>query len=289
VESIEVETRDGLQRITLDKPRMTIGRLPGNDIVLPFTQISRHHAELRQRGDDWWILDLGSTNGLHIGKLTVKEYLLKGGDSVQLAPAITLHFISQKQRNDITVEGTAELAIIPKLQLPLKPGPVVIDPFERTVDDIAGPIAMPLPRRRMDVAPPPSTQSVRPVPPPASPFSQATPPLTDDMLDAWLHEDVSDPLAPPQPAKDTDPSQIETPFARLRQQSASAATPNIPAKKPILYICPTCGERTAPDSPYCWSCRSSIAKPCRICQLYLLPIQARCPRCDTPNSIAIKR
>lgn len=282
MDAIEVETRDGLQRVSLDKPRLTIGRLPGNDIVLPFAQISRHHAELRQRGNDWWIIDLGSTNGLHVENRVVKEYLLRGGDSIVLAPAIVLHFISKRLHNDVTVEGTVQLpAVQPR---PALARPVVVDdPFAATADEMAAAASMPLPRRRLGLTPPPTTQGAYAPGTPILPV--AAPPLTDDDLDAWLNHGVD--ARSPERHDDRDIPQ-DSPYAIMRRQSEAQTAPN-PIKKPILCICPTCGERTAPDSPYCWSCRHTIAQPCRVCQLYLLPIQSTCPRCATTNPHAIKR
>lgn len=48
----------------LDKNLVTIGRSSDNDIVLPVTGVSRHHARLEGGADgSWKIVDLGSTNG----------------------------------------------------------------------------------------------------------------------------------------------------------------------------------------------------------------------------------
>jgi hypothetical protein len=56
-----------------------------------------------------------------------------------------------------------------------------------------------------------------------------------------------------------------------------------------LHICQTCGQRTAPDVELCHACHQSIARPCDICHASLLPIQDRCPRCQTPNPSAVRR
>lgn len=311
MESIEIETRDGLQRIPLDKPRITIGRLPGNDIVLPYTQISRHHAELRQRGDDWWIIDLGSTNGLRVAGRQVKEYLLHGGDRVTLAPAIFVHYVSQRPVQPATVEGsTTELPA-----LPLSPSPAVSSaardsaaPTSTAADDLAAAAAVPAPRRRMGMVPPPSlaqpaatpapnghAAAQRPPPPAEAPHvlpGSPPAPVTDEQ-DLWLLGDNPAYMPPAPPANGVPPTPpaaqalpLSSPFALMRQQAHPTQT--LP-RRPILIVCPTCGASTAPDSPYCWSCRQTIARPCPQCGIFLLPIQANCPRCTTPNPNAVKR
>jgi len=330
MESLEIETRDGLQRVSLDKPRMTIGRLPGNDIVLPFAQISRHHAELRQRGQEWWVIDLGSTNGLRVNNRVIKEYMLHPGDHVVLAPTIMLHFISTRPGERSTVEGTLELpalgGALPKSKaaatLRTVPQPAVLaEPPDKSVSEIASSAAMPMPRRKMGMTPPPLTPTPRasyglePMVPPSTPL------LTDDALDTWLNDqkiesaafdegvsplavppkprgaqpsapDVMVPAVVPPPPAGAPPAPagrelpLSSPFALMRQANA---TPGTAPKKPLLATCPTCGERTAPDSPYCWSCHHTIAQQCRVCHLYLLPIQSKCPRCETPNANGVRR
>jgi len=46
-----------------EKAEVTIGRLAGNDIVLPDQQVSSKHAKLYERGGKIFIIDLGSSNG----------------------------------------------------------------------------------------------------------------------------------------------------------------------------------------------------------------------------------
>jgi hypothetical protein len=51
---------------TIDKGSTLIGRSKDCDIRLADPNVSRRHAELRQEGTAYWILDLGSTNGLTV-------------------------------------------------------------------------------------------------------------------------------------------------------------------------------------------------------------------------------
>ena len=44
--------------------------------------VSRRHAELRQEGASYWIVDLGSTNGLEVNGKRVKRAKLSDGDTI---------------------------------------------------------------------------------------------------------------------------------------------------------------------------------------------------------------
>ena len=57
----------GTRTLRLERGLVTIGRGQDSDLVLQDTQVSRHHAELRHYGDQWLIVDVGSTNGTFLG------------------------------------------------------------------------------------------------------------------------------------------------------------------------------------------------------------------------------
>lgn len=74
---------DGRTYAVLRSPTK-VGRLPDNDIVLNDKRVSRHHAEVTQRGGRWLLRDTGSTNGTAVNGKVVKESLLKPGDTISL-------------------------------------------------------------------------------------------------------------------------------------------------------------------------------------------------------------
>lgn len=62
-----------------------IGRESSNDIVVPDINISRQHAEIRQeRSGAWVIEDLGSTNGMYINGIKVKQAPLRDADMITI-------------------------------------------------------------------------------------------------------------------------------------------------------------------------------------------------------------
>jgi hypothetical protein len=64
--------------------RVVIGRSRDCDIQLADANVSRRHAELRQEGASYWIVDLGSTNGIEVNGKRVKRAKLRSGDTITL-------------------------------------------------------------------------------------------------------------------------------------------------------------------------------------------------------------
>jgi len=73
---------------TLDKPALTVGREPDNDICIPASipnadTVSKHHARLHRDQDDYIVHDLSSTNGLAVNGRQTLENLLQDGDRLR--------------------------------------------------------------------------------------------------------------------------------------------------------------------------------------------------------------
>jgi hypothetical protein len=69
------------QRLRVDKRRVVLGRSRECEIQIEDANVSRRHAELRQEGTAFWIVDLDSTNGLEVNGKRVKRAKLDPGDS----------------------------------------------------------------------------------------------------------------------------------------------------------------------------------------------------------------
>ncbi len=83
-----------LQRFALDRPHITLGRRPDNDIVLPAPVVSGHHARLDWTGSTYRITDLGSANGLVHGGQRVQQRDLLDGDVLYITEQVALQFRS---------------------------------------------------------------------------------------------------------------------------------------------------------------------------------------------------
>ena len=76
------------ERVALRASRHTIGRLPDCDLHLDDSTVSRQHAAVVRRGEQWWVLDLGSTNGTRVNGQTAAEQPLADGDSIELGDVV---------------------------------------------------------------------------------------------------------------------------------------------------------------------------------------------------------
>jgi hypothetical protein len=66
----------------VDKRRVVLGRSRECDIQVEDANVSRRHAELRQEGAAYWIVDLDSTNGIEVNGRRIKRAKLDSGDIV---------------------------------------------------------------------------------------------------------------------------------------------------------------------------------------------------------------
>jgi hypothetical protein len=77
----------------LDRDVITLGRDPGNTIVINEPQVSRQHARITRRGGVLVLEDLGSTNGTFVnGMRLAGPHALSNGDVIGLSDAVTLTF-----------------------------------------------------------------------------------------------------------------------------------------------------------------------------------------------------
>jgi|688.fasta_scaffold290592_1 hypothetical protein len=74
----------GDDSVTPDQCVFTIGREPGNDLVIPDFSISREHAVIRLRGDKIFLSDLGSSNGTLLNgvKIDSDQVEIKYSDTI---------------------------------------------------------------------------------------------------------------------------------------------------------------------------------------------------------------
>jgi len=63
---------------------LRLGRSPDNDVILRDPATSGHHARLERRGDQFWLVDLGSTNGTLVNGEPIQEKELNHGDRVTI-------------------------------------------------------------------------------------------------------------------------------------------------------------------------------------------------------------
>lgn len=255
--SVEITTPDGTQRVALRAEAITIGRGATNDVALPYSHISRLHAELRFHQGAWWVRDQGSTNGLRVNGQRVLEARLDPTVVVELSPHVSLRLLSEVEVS----------------QLPATPSHAT----------------------SATVAPPEAPPEITPLSAyaPRSPYAEDETPYYPKMRPKvpQSRPGPTAPASPPLPRPHTRESQPESDSGSTGRASGQPIQRGVTGggTTTTLHICQTCGQRTAPDAVYCQSCHHSIASECSNCRLSLLPIQAICPRCQTPNPGAVKR
>jgi hypothetical protein len=72
--------------------RMSVGRRPDADIFLDDITVSRDHALLIARGEQWHLDDCGSLNGTYVNRQRIDSQRLEDGDEVQIGKyKLTFH------------------------------------------------------------------------------------------------------------------------------------------------------------------------------------------------------
>lgn len=99
-----------VKHVYLHKDRTTLGRKPGNDIVLDTLVVSGQHCAFDLVGvADVFLQDLGSTNGTYVNDRMVKERTrLQDGDVIAIGP-YRIRFL-QASEEPSTFGGTLQLA-----------------------------------------------------------------------------------------------------------------------------------------------------------------------------------
>ncbi len=73
-----------LGTFSLSQGELTIGRNPGNDILIDNVGVSRRHAVIRVRGEAVILEDMGSANGTSVNGQKITSHELKNGDEIQV-------------------------------------------------------------------------------------------------------------------------------------------------------------------------------------------------------------
>ncbi len=83
-----IEAAVGIKTIVFnDQGAVTIGRDPGNEVVLDSPTVSRYHAQVEKIGQRYRIRDLHSSNGTYVNDQAIEaEHWLKPEDTIRIGP-----------------------------------------------------------------------------------------------------------------------------------------------------------------------------------------------------------
>jgi two-component system cell cycle response regulator len=77
------------RRFVLDSSVTSVGRGADNQIVLEGDSVSRRHAHFEKRGNQWHVVDDGSTNGTYVNEQQIpREAQLRNADRIKIGPTI---------------------------------------------------------------------------------------------------------------------------------------------------------------------------------------------------------
>jgi hypothetical protein len=79
---------DSGKEIPLEGGRNVAGRSSECAVTLEDPTVSRRHAAFVQRGEEWWVVDLDSTNGVRVNGSDTGEQRIEIGDRIELGEAL---------------------------------------------------------------------------------------------------------------------------------------------------------------------------------------------------------
>jgi pilus assembly protein CpaF len=82
--TVVIAEKEGAERrVTFTESEVTIGRVPGNDVVLPKGNVSKRHSRIVLKENRFIVVDLKSTNGTYVnGRKITSPLVVKEGDKI---------------------------------------------------------------------------------------------------------------------------------------------------------------------------------------------------------------
>jgi pSer/pThr/pTyr-binding forkhead associated (FHA) protein len=87
VPRLAIHTANKTWEVPLLGDGIVVGRQAGSDIHIDHPKVSRRHAVIERRGEEYILRDLESANGTFLGSQRIEERLLQQGDSLRIGPA----------------------------------------------------------------------------------------------------------------------------------------------------------------------------------------------------------
>ena len=199
------------RRQEFQKSEVTIGRVQGNDIILPKQNVSKRHSRIVVKDGKFIIVDLKSTNGTYVnGRKIASPMVIKSSDKIYIGDFImsvdALDGASAMSGGDVGLPSPMpDSRPTPMPAAPPPPAPKAPPP--------------PPPRKPPPIAPLPAPSYAAPVAAPHPPAPVAAPPP------APRPAPIPAPIAAPVPARPASPTPIAAPIARPVQRPTTVAAP----------------------------------------------------------------
>ncbi|MDX1983284.1 MAG: sigma 54-interacting transcriptional regulator [Bryobacteraceae bacterium] len=89
--------------------QLSIGREPGNDIVLLDGGVSRRHCVIERRGEEFRLEDLGSRNASLVNDIRVGNHALSDGDRIRIGKSLLVFRLHRASLADTLAETAIDL------------------------------------------------------------------------------------------------------------------------------------------------------------------------------------
>lgn len=143
--TIVISEKGGAERReTFDKNEINVGRVQGNDLMLPKGNVSKHHARLLYRDGRFIVTDLKSTNGTYVnGRKISQATIVREGDKIYVGDFVLR--LETGQRASVDSGGYSEEDSIVPSSIPSSAQRVGNPPREGSGAPQASPARVPLP------------------------------------------------------------------------------------------------------------------------------------------------
>jgi len=85
------------QKIELGRKELIIGRVSECGIYLPYSNVSRQHARVFGKGEEFLVEDLDSTNGTFVNGVKISRCILRNNDQIRIGET-RIQFVQRKFR-----------------------------------------------------------------------------------------------------------------------------------------------------------------------------------------------
>jgi pilus assembly protein CpaF len=135
--TVVITEKEGSERrLTFTEPEVTIGRVPGNDVVLPKGNVSKRHSRIVLKDNRFIVVDLKSTNGTYVnGRKITSPLVVKEGDKIYVGDFV------------LTLEGDPAASGVPSS---MKQPSLMPEALDGINDSGAPSVPPPLPSRAPD-------------------------------------------------------------------------------------------------------------------------------------------
>src|SRR5207249_2622108 len=154
------------RRMEFDKSEVTIGRVQGNDIILPKGNVSKRHSRIVLKDGKFIIVDLKSTNGTYVnGRKITSPLVIKATDKIYIGD-----FILAVDEGDLAAQVSGPISTAAPARKAPPPPPRREAEIESESDELGIEAASPPP---MGLPVPPAHGRTPPVEPHAGPEGES--------------------------------------------------------------------------------------------------------------------